>query len=74
MRSVTVQLMAALLIMVSLALIFAEATIITDGKPDLSVFSLLIKSAGDNESLVQVSPNQRLFFLFDSWQSLRREV
>ncbi|GAQ89609.1 hypothetical protein KFL_005410080 [Klebsormidium nitens] len=53
-RSVTVQLMAALLIMVSLALIFAEATIITDGKPDLSVFSLLIKSAGDNESLVQI--------------------
>lgn len=40
--------------MMSLALIFAEATIITDGKPDLSVFSLVIKSAGDNESLVQV--------------------
>jgi hypothetical protein len=53
-RSITVQCMAAVLIMMSLALIFAEATIITDGKPDLSMFSLMIKSAGDNETLVQV--------------------
>lgn len=58
--------MAALLIMMSLALIFAEATIITDGKPDLSMFSLMIKSAGDNETLVQVRGLPAIDFSFPS--------
>jgi hypothetical protein len=59
--------MAALLIMMSLALIFAEATIITDGKPDLSMFSLMIKSAGDNETLVQVRIPPLFFSFFGQY-------
>ncbi|GBG59074.1 hypothetical protein CBR_g24418 [Chara braunii] len=63
-RPLSVQLLAIILAVMSMAIIFAEATIVSNGRPDLSLFSILIRSAKNSgELIIQVLTSVPLVYI-----------